>query len=682
MNPSEIDDLIKESIRESLKISANIKPSNTLVLSLYYILHAFYVENKNHVICELPTGSGKSVIGYLTHYCTSYIEKKLFNQEEPSKSYFLTSSKMLQEQIERDFDRFNIKDDFKMLKGTSNYECVFWKVQAETETNNLEKLGMKGIINNKKEVKKAEEEKVTYDKRFCLGLRSEDKKSLECYSKCPYIICREETSRANCAVFNYAYFLNVMRSDFNPFFGERNLTIADEAHLIPDIVCGMFSIEIGKMMISRLKKLVGAINNEYTKPNPTTNKVPFITSDSFRGDEENSRQALNECISIIYKCENFFNKSCRDINEVIEYYKNIESIIENINFISAKADNVFRKLFDKSYVKIIENEDNSISFNLQYLEDLALRPEDVFIESEIRYGTNYYVHKVRDLRETELVKKFFKSNVDKCLYMSATLGNIDQYANMMGLEKDEYSGFRMDSTFDFSNSPIYLCNSGYLNYKSFDLNIDSVLNACINICEKIHPNESGIIHTSTFKITEMLMEKISSFSSKINLSRYLFYKTPEQKEEVIKRMKSEKGLILVGPSLYEGLDLPGDEGRFNILIKVPYPGIDKYIKAKMERIPFWYDRVTLEKMVQAIGRTNRFVCDWSIVYLLDSLFERQIFKVQNSFITNRVRFKTIDKTPLVEKKVMTKNPEYEKIAMTPLKPQQSTDWDDIDDLPF
>lgn len=59
--------------------------------------------------------------------------------------------------------------------------------------------------------------------------------------------------------------------------------------------------------------------------------------------------------------------------------------------------------------------------------------------------------------------------------------------------------------------------------------------------------------------------------------------------------QSQLPLVIVGPSLYEGLDLKYDEGRFNILLKVPYPGIDDYVRAKMERIPFWYERVTIEK---------------------------------------------------------------------------------------
>lgn len=68
--------------------------------------------------------------------------------------------------------------------------------------------------------------------------------------------------------------------------------------------------------------------------------------------------------------------------------------------------------------------------------------------------------------------------------------------------------------------------------------------------------------------------------------------------------------------------------------------MSEYIKKKMERYPFWYLRQTLEKIVQALGRTNRHVNDYSKVYLLDSGFEKIIYNMPE-YLTNRIQYKKI-----------------------------------------
>ena len=141
--------------------------------------------------------------------------------------------------------------------------------------------------------------------------------------------------------------------------------------------------------------------------------------------------------------------------------------------------------------------------------------------------------------------------------------------------------------------------------------------------------------------------------------------------------QSQLPLVIVGPSLYEGLDLKYDEGRFNILLKVPYPGIDDYVRAKMERIPFWYERVTIEKTIQAIGRTNRAVDDRSTTYLIDSTFSKIAPKMLGSKIQERLERKYLE--------VPQTNSKPKKMySFEAQNTNQNTSVDDLwgDDLPF
>jgi len=97
---------------------------------------------------------------------------------------------------------------------------------------------------------------------------------------------------------------------------------------------------------------------------------------------------------------------------------------------------------------------------------------------------------------------------------------------------------------------------------------------------------------------------------------------------------------LVGPSLYEGLDLKDDEGRFNIVIKAPYLAMSEYAKKKMKRYPDWYYNNCLQKLEQAIGRTNRHKDDWSVVYLLDNSLKKLVLSLNKTFI-DRLQYKKL-----------------------------------------
>jgi len=79
----------------------------------------------------------------------------------------------------------------------------------------------------------------------------------------------------------------------------------------------------------------------------------------------------------------------------------------------------------------------------------------------------------------------------------------------------------------------------------------------------------------------------------------------------------------------EGLDLKDDLGRFNLIAKVPYPTLDPYNVARMERDPKWYQLQTALTLVQASGRCNRSEDDNALTVILDSDFGRFLSQNQD-----------------------------------------------------
>lgn len=616
-----VKQLVIDSISQNYKEHPQYHQTQILTTSIYRILTSLFVDKKKIIFLDAPTGTGKSIIGYMIHYCFYWIKQKIkeiYDDEssfESTTTYSLTSSKILQEQLENDFINFEMSDHFTMLKGMANYEC-----KAGTKESNTY---------------------VGYSDRNCKGMSMGKISELECFENCEYIQRRMKASMGPVAVVNYAYFLTIMNATFSPYFGKRDLVIADEGHLVPQIVTGMFSIDLTLFKLNKLTKIFSGIEFNFGKKInqeliPISDKIKYLYLFF-----SNPNQSLKSIISYV----DDFNNLCSDII-------NLMSIIEKQYTDIYPA---FKEMWRKDFSDI-EDKMMKVDYekNKEYLYSLLERPDDVFLESQTignnvyNIGNSYLPNKeyfkfiVRDLSEAEVTKKYFLEHCDNVIFMSATIGDINEFGTLLGLTKDQYTGFSLPSTFDFSESPIYLTRSGFLNYNTFQTNIHKVLDDCVRIVKDIHPNYGGVIHTSTFTITNMLKELLYRKDSN-NFKRYLFYENSQEKDKHIETIRQSAGkypYIIIGPSLYEGLDLKNDLGRLNIVVKAPYAGMDNYTKQKMIRYPFYYARETREKLMQSIGRTNRNKTDWSITYLLDSSLEKLIWELP-SYITNRIKSKTI-----------------------------------------
>ena len=103
--------------------------------------------------------------------------------------------------------------------------------------------------------------------------------------------------------------------------------------------------------------------------------------------------------------------------------------------------------------------------------------------------------------------------------------------------------------------------------------------------------------------------------------RMILYNGAKQKEEQMQKYIYYDDSILVGPTLVEGIDLPDDLCRINIILKVPYPNLgSNLIKKKIELFPLWYDSTTSNDIIQSIGRGVRNANDYCTTFILDGCF--------------------------------------------------------------
>lgn len=205
---------------------------------------------------------------------------------------------------------------------------------------------------------------------------------------------------------------------------------------------------------------------------------------------------------------------------------------------------------------------------------------------------------------------------DVVVLMSATIVDKDIFAKTLGIKDFEYIEF--DSTFDPKKSPIY-CHSKFpLNYKTLDTFLPKVVELTNTIAEG-HKGEKGIIHTHSFAITQAVQKKLKG-------KRYLYREEGTTNETIIKEHTIRKDdTVLVSPSLTMGLDLKGDLGKWQVIIKMPYPSLaGKRIKKLFEVDPDWYRMKMFISLIQACGRCTRSADDESITYILDGISTKVI----------------------------------------------------------
>jgi len=199
------------------------------------------------------------------------------------------------------------------------------------------------------------------------------------------------------------------------------------------------------------------------------------------------------------------------------------------------------------------------------------------------------------------------SNCDKVILTSATLRA--KTADMLGIK--DYDFFEYPSVFDPSSRPVYLVPSIRVSHTSTDDDLVYWLSRIDGIVGS-RLDRKGIIHTVSYDRRNYILRN-SSWSG-VMLSH-----GKDNIASVVSRFRRSKPpKVLVSPSLSTGWDFPGDDCRFQIMAKMPFPDRgSKLVRARSE-----YDRDydayhAIQSLVQCCGRGMRSKEDWCENYVVD-----------------------------------------------------------------
>jgi Rad3-related DNA helicase len=235
--------------------------------------------------------------------------------------------------------------------------------------------------------------------------------------------------------------------------------------------------------------------------------------------------------------------------------------------------------------------------------------------------------------EATMIQKYLHGQAGFKVFMSATIGGPREYAKVMGIKSAKF--IRLDNAFNYDKSPVVFVNKHKLSYRHKEQSLPKVVELLDKIISK-HKGQRGIIHTGSYEFTNYIKK-----NSK-HTFRLMDYENSKEKGDMLELFKQKEDAVFMGPSLLEGLDLKDDISRFQVFFKVPYPNLrDPLIKAKMEKMPGWYDWKTGITIMQGVGRSVRSEEDWAVTYVLDACFLSLINKSELFPPTFTERLKTI-----------------------------------------
>lgn len=211
--------------------------------------------------------------------------------------------------------------------------------------------------------------------------------------------------------------------------------------------------------------------------------------------------------------------------------------------------------------------------------------------------------------------------VKKIILMSATINEHDIYD--LGLDNKRICYIHGGSPIPAVSRPIVPISVARMSHAHLEQAIPRLATFIKEVIAR-HP-EKGVVHT-TYRVAELLRVYLHEEP------RLIWHTRGNKRGQYERFRNAPDGAILVASGMYEGIDLPQDLGRWQVITKLPYPSLaDTAIAFKARLRPEWYQWQCIRALVQASGRVARGPDDLGISYIVDSNWDMLYNKHQHLF---------------------------------------------------
>jgi Rad3-related DNA helicase len=546
------------------------KPRDNQVEHIERIVGAMLDENMRHVILSAPTGTGKSIIGAVT---AEVIHTLKSPHQEAAASFLLTATNALGQQY---LESFGNPDDprdttFRFLKGAGNFECSALSTDEERQT--AENCAIRLFQKSGMELTIAE---------HC--------------NKCEYQINRGLRDRARHLITNYSYYFTDRLG--SQLLAPRTLAVFDEAHLLNDLYTDHCAIQFsGKGLLLTAQEVSDNLKLGDTEVFKYLKMVGQHLAAEKIDDE--SYQKYIRILADVYTsiCEAAQTEADRSVRSPGTYLK----LTKLAKKYFGKAGKIL-DLLEHEYPHVFEFKPKSPKTG-QNDDEVTIKP--IFVSA------------------------MFENlcNAQHNLLMSATIS--EQYAKRtLTMEPaDRVKHIRLPPQFPRDNKKVVFFKPMSLNFTSMK-DPETVKKLCAHTYQivKHHTDkaERGIILAPSFQIVESVAGTLRGAldTRKVKIFEHV---RGEKLADWVEAFRSyDKGpAVLLTPSGFEGLDLPGDLSRFTVIVKAPFGSLgDRRIKVILDLYPDIYSLTALMKVTQGAGRSVRAMDDFATTYMLDQGIQR------------------------------------------------------------
>lgn len=403
---------------------------------------------------------------------------------------------------------------------------------------------------------------------------------------CPHREAYQKIQHTPNAVMNYTLAFLLFKYNMDEkIISKRDLIVFDEAHTIETHLTEFNAISISEM---RCRQLGTVAFKQHTKMSDALTWIKDVYMPSLRNKIAKLTPQVQE---ILDSCSEDSRSPTKDELNTISLCKELTNHKEMIH------------------------------------EQLLMVPVDDIYRDYVMVNEGKAVFKFKELFGKRNFKRFVDPMAERFLFMSSTILDKDEYCSDLGIDPAQAAFISLDSEFDEANRPIYYIPTTKMTFgwdkPDRKKDADRMISRIKSLCNDVHGDDNGIIHTGSFQIAKWLVERLDG-----HIPHMIYHHNPGSgftRDEVLEDFQKDDGIrkILISPSITEGLDLKDDKGRFAIFAKVPYPFLgDAWVKARQNLSSDWYKRQALIAMIQGGGRVVRSGDDYGSVYILDSSFNQ------------------------------------------------------------
>lgn len=547
------------------------------------------------VVLDAPTGIGKS--GINVALCRL-----------ADSAFYTTPQKQLRNQLETDGD---LQAHYRALRARTDYHCPVGTARApEGREHNC---------------------------KTCPINRGSD--TCTDYA-CPYWGAKEDAMGAHTALLTFAYLIIDSRMPVNAdtweanegqseidnhgrtqvSFEDRDLLVVDEAHKLEEQAASLhagFTLSPRTLMTASVEEL---IEEDY----PT---APLRLVDSL----SDVPAATRSLPSVVEKPGRLYGPFNERLKAAVADAGGTEDVTVDdiLPALKAALQTARGKLEALEHINLKEKHAEVVSeleSVVQKIEDNLLpdieagRQWVVSIENTVPGADEpRYKAKLKPVRVDRFLQEYVWDRADKVVLSTATMpyrNNPGKWLSRLGLDSDSATVVSKPMPFPPENRPVKTETAvGKMSNGGDKRNWDGIVARLYSLLNR-HSDEKGLVHTASYDRARRLHETFEEHS-------VLHEQNGRDDEFFINKWQHSDKQMLFTPAMTDGVDLPGDMCRWQVLLKVPYPPLSdpraKHL-VNVEEDWEWYMDVTARDVIQSVGRAVRSTDDEATFYVLDASF--------------------------------------------------------------